>query len=69
MKESYTSKRRVRRSFGKIDAVADMPSLIEIQKVLMTALSKPKAPKNASSVWKKFSNPFSPSKTFPATAN
>lgn len=32
MKESYTSKRRVRRSFGKIDAVADMPSLIEIQK-------------------------------------
>ena len=32
MKESYTSKRRVRRTFGKIDAVADMPSLIEIQK-------------------------------------
>ena len=32
MKESYTSKRRVRRNFGRIDAVADMPSLIEIQK-------------------------------------
>ncbi len=31
MKESYTSKRRVRRSFGKIDAVSDMPSLIEVQ--------------------------------------
>ena len=32
MKESYTSKRRVRRNFGRIDAVADMPSLIEVQK-------------------------------------
>ena len=31
MKESYTSKRRVRRNFGKIDAVSDMPSLIEVQ--------------------------------------
>ena len=32
MKESYTSKKRVRKNFGRIDAVADMPSLIEIQK-------------------------------------
>ena len=32
MLESYTGKRRVRRSFGKIDAVADMPNLIEVQK-------------------------------------
>ena len=32
MQESYTSKRRVRRNFGRIDAVADMPSLIEVQK-------------------------------------
>ena len=31
MLKSYTSKRRVRRNFGKIDAVAEMPSLIEIQ--------------------------------------
>ena len=31
MKESYTSKRRVRRNFGRIDAVADMPNLIEVQ--------------------------------------
>ncbi len=31
MKESYTSKRRVRRTFGRIDAVSDMPSLIEVQ--------------------------------------
>ena len=31
MKESYTSKRRVRRNFGKIDSVIDMPSLIEVQ--------------------------------------
>lgn len=31
MKESYTSKRRVRRNFGKIDAVSEMPSLIEVQ--------------------------------------
>ena len=31
MKESYTSKRRVRRKFGRIDAVSDMPSLIEVQ--------------------------------------
>ena len=31
MKESYTSKRRVRKNFGRIDAVADMPSLIEVQ--------------------------------------
>ena len=31
MKQSYTKKRRVRRSFGRIDAVADMPSLIEVQ--------------------------------------
>ena len=28
---SYTSKRRVRRNFGKIDAVSEMPSLIEVQ--------------------------------------
>ncbi len=32
MKESYTSKKRVRKNFGRIDAVADMPCLIEIQK-------------------------------------
>ncbi len=31
MKESYTSKRRVRRNFGRIDAVSEMPSLIEVQ--------------------------------------
>ena len=31
MKESYTSKRRVRRNFGRIDAVSDMPNLIEVQ--------------------------------------
>ena len=31
MKESYTSKRRVRRNFGRIDAVSDRPSLIEVQ--------------------------------------
>ncbi len=31
MKESYTSKRRVRKNFGKIDAVSEMPSLIEVQ--------------------------------------
>ena len=31
MKQSYAKKRRVRRSFGRIDAVADMPSLIEVQ--------------------------------------
>ena len=31
MKESYTSKKRVRKNFGKIDAVIDMPNLIEVQ--------------------------------------
>ena len=31
MKESYTSKKRVRKNFGKIDAVIDMPGLIEVQ--------------------------------------
>ena len=31
MKESYTSKRRVRKNFGRIDAVSEMPSLIEVQ--------------------------------------
>ncbi len=31
MKESYTSRKRVRKNFGRIDAVADMPSLIEVQ--------------------------------------
>jgi DNA-directed RNA polymerase subunit beta len=31
MKESYTSKKRVRKNFGRIDAVADMPNLIEVQ--------------------------------------
>jgi len=31
MKESYTSKKRVRKNFGRIDAVAEMPSLIEVQ--------------------------------------
>ena len=31
MLTSYTSKRRVRRNFGKIDSVSEMPSLIEVQ--------------------------------------
>ncbi len=31
MKESYTSKKRVRKNFGKIDSVQEMPSLIEVQ--------------------------------------
>ncbi len=31
MKESYTSKKRVRKNFGRIKPVADMPSLIEVQ--------------------------------------
>ena len=31
MKESYTSKRRVRKNFGRIDSVIDMPNLIEVQ--------------------------------------
>ena len=31
MKESYTSKRRVRKNFGRIDSVSEMPSLIEVQ--------------------------------------
>ncbi len=31
MKDSYTSKKRVRKNFGKIDAVSEMPSLIEVQ--------------------------------------
>ncbi|MBO5284419.1 MAG: DNA-directed RNA polymerase subunit beta, partial [Alphaproteobacteria bacterium] len=31
MKESYTSKKRVRKNFGRIDAVADIPNLIEVQ--------------------------------------
>ena len=30
MKESYTSKKRVRKNFGRIDAVADIPNLIEV---------------------------------------
>lgn len=41
MKESYTSKRRVRRNFGRIDAVSDMPSLIEVKPVPMLILSDP----------------------------
>ena len=31
MKESYTSKKRVRKNFGRIDAVSEMPSLIGVQ--------------------------------------
>ena len=31
MKESYTSKRRVRKNFGRIDSVSEMTSLIEVQ--------------------------------------
>ena len=31
MKESYTSKRRVRKNFGRIEAVSEMPSLIGVQ--------------------------------------
>ena len=31
MKESYTSKKRVRKNFGRIDAIIDMPSLLEVQ--------------------------------------
>ena len=31
MRESYTSKKRVRKNFGRIDAIIDMPSLIEVQ--------------------------------------
>lgn len=69
MKESYTSKRRVRRSFGKIDAVADMPSLIEIQKGSYDSFIQAPGAENANLAWKKFSNLFSPLKIFPATAN
>ena len=31
MQVSYTSKKRVRKNFGRIDAIIDMPSLIEVQ--------------------------------------
>lgn len=31
MKESYTEKKRVRKNFGRIEAVADMPNLIDVQ--------------------------------------
>ena len=31
MKVSYTSKKRVRKNFGRIDAIIDMPSLLEVQ--------------------------------------
>ncbi len=31
MTESYTSKKRVRKNFGRIDAVMDMPNLIDVQ--------------------------------------
>ena len=31
MKASYTSKKRVRKNFGRIDAIIDMPSLLEVQ--------------------------------------
>ena len=31
MEMSYTSKKRVRKNFGRIDAIIDMPSLIEVQ--------------------------------------
>ncbi len=31
MTESYTGKKRVRRNFGRIDAVMDMPNLIDVQ--------------------------------------
>ena len=31
MTESYTGKKRVRKNFGRIDAVIDMPNLIEVQ--------------------------------------
>ncbi len=33
MSESYTGKKRVRKNFGRIDAVMDMPNLIDIQTV------------------------------------
>ena len=31
MSESYTGKKRVRKNFGRIEAVADMPNLIDVQ--------------------------------------
>ncbi len=31
MKESYTSKKRVRKNFGRIEAVSEMPNLIDVQ--------------------------------------
>ena len=31
MSESYTGKKRVRKNFGRIDAVMDMPNLIDVQ--------------------------------------
>ncbi len=31
MKQSYTTKRRVRKNFGKIEAVAEVPNLLEVQ--------------------------------------
>ena len=31
MTESYTGKKRVRKNFGRIEAVSDMPNLIDVQ--------------------------------------
>ena len=31
MTQSYTGKKRVRKNFGRIDAVMDMPNLIDMQ--------------------------------------
>ena len=43
MTQSYTSKRRVRKNFGKIVAVCDMPSLIEVQKGSYNSFITPQA--------------------------
>ena len=59
MKESYTSKRRVRRNFGRIDALSDMPSLIEVQNGSYADFIESAA----------YLNLFSPLKIFQAAAN
>ena len=44
MAYSFTEKKRIRKNFGKVNSVAALPSLLEIQKDSFSAFLEPKSP-------------------------
>ena len=40
MSQAYAGRKRIRRSFGRIPQVVEMPNLIEVQNILMTSFCR-----------------------------